>query len=211
MSEEAVKRIVDGTSWSEFCDAIKMAGSIILSDSSPDDPLTRAEGFRFLSRVTRTALEGFGKSLLATDEVVIEATGNCSKYRRDRLCYASHLTDSEWALIEPLLPPASPLGRPRETVFKLVMEASKSWRRLQGQKLLPKVVSGVSSMTESKSRAIKNPPLDSPHQPKSSSPVTFSMQPALVRTCTESARSAGNVLWLSWSTPPSLWERSPST
>jgi hypothetical protein len=59
MSEEATKRIVDGTSWSEFCDAIKMAGSIILSDSSPDDPLTRAEGFRFLSRVTRTALEAF--------------------------------------------------------------------------------------------------------------------------------------------------------
>lgn len=27
--------------------------------------------------MTRTALEGFGKSLLATDEVVIEATGNC--------------------------------------------------------------------------------------------------------------------------------------
>ena len=27
--------------------------------------------------MTRTALEGFGKNLLATDEVVIEATGNC--------------------------------------------------------------------------------------------------------------------------------------
>lgn len=31
----------------------------------------------------------------------------------------------------------------RLMVFKLVMEASKSWRRLQGQKLLPKIVSGV--------------------------------------------------------------------
>ena len=27
--------------------------------------------------MTRTGLEGFGKSLRATDEVVIEATGNC--------------------------------------------------------------------------------------------------------------------------------------
>jgi hypothetical protein len=27
--------------------------------------------------MTRTALEGFGKTLLTTDEVVIEATGNC--------------------------------------------------------------------------------------------------------------------------------------
>jgi transposase-like protein len=31
----------------------------------------------------------------------------------------------------------------RLMVFKLVMEASKSWRRLQGQKLLPKLISGV--------------------------------------------------------------------
>ena len=32
--------------------------------------------------MTRTALEGFGKSLLATDEVVIEATGNCMAVSR---------------------------------------------------------------------------------------------------------------------------------
>lgn len=31
----------------------------------------------------------------------------------------------------------------RLMVFKRVMEASKSWRRLQGQKLLPKLISGV--------------------------------------------------------------------
>jgi transposase len=32
--------------------------------------------------MTRTALEGFGKDLLATDEVVIEATGNCMAVSR---------------------------------------------------------------------------------------------------------------------------------
>lgn len=32
--------------------------------------------------MTRTALEGFGKSLMATDEVVIEATGNCMAVSR---------------------------------------------------------------------------------------------------------------------------------
>jgi transposase len=32
--------------------------------------------------MTRTALEGFGKSLLASDEVVIEATGNCMAVSR---------------------------------------------------------------------------------------------------------------------------------
>ena len=45
------------------------------------------------------------------------------KYRRDGLRYASDLTDAEWALIEPLLPPASPLGRPRETDLRSVMNA----------------------------------------------------------------------------------------
>ena len=32
--------------------------------------------------MTRTALEGFGRSLEATDEVVIEATGNCMAVSR---------------------------------------------------------------------------------------------------------------------------------
>jgi putative transposase len=34
------------------------------------------------------------------------------KYRRVGLRYASDLTDSEWALSEPLLSPTSPLDRP---------------------------------------------------------------------------------------------------
>jgi transposase len=45
------------------------------------------------------------------------------KYRRDGLRYASDLMDAEWALIEPLLPPASPLGRPRETDLRSVLNA----------------------------------------------------------------------------------------
>lgn len=45
------------------------------------------------------------------------------QYRRDELRYASDVTDAEWALIEPLLPPASPLGRPRETDLRCVVNA----------------------------------------------------------------------------------------
>jgi len=45
------------------------------------------------------------------------------KYQRDGLPYASDLTDAEWALIGPLLPPTSPLGRPRETDMRSVMNA----------------------------------------------------------------------------------------
>jgi len=56
---EARQRIVDGVTWSEFCDALKMAGMVVLRDAAPSDPLTRAEGFRYLSRLLRAGLETF--------------------------------------------------------------------------------------------------------------------------------------------------------
>jgi hypothetical protein len=56
---EADQRITSGATWNEFCDHLKMAGAVILRDSSPADPLTRAEGFRYLSRVLRAGLEAF--------------------------------------------------------------------------------------------------------------------------------------------------------
>ncbi|MBW2525634.1 MAG: DUF1214 domain-containing protein [Deltaproteobacteria bacterium] len=56
---EAAARMVNGTTWSEFCDTLKMAGSVITREGSPPDPFTRAEGFRYLSRITRAALETF--------------------------------------------------------------------------------------------------------------------------------------------------------
>jgi transposase len=45
------------------------------------------------------------------------------KYRRDGLRYASDTTDGEWAVIEPLLPPAADCGRPRETEMRDVVNA----------------------------------------------------------------------------------------
>jgi transposase len=44
-------------------------------------------------------------------------------YRRDGLRYASDLTDAEWALIEPLMPPPLTTGRPRKTKLRDVVEA----------------------------------------------------------------------------------------
>ena len=35
------------------------------------------------------------------------------KYEPDQRRYASDLTDAEWELVEPHMPPARPLGRPR--------------------------------------------------------------------------------------------------
>lgn len=51
--------VLDGAAWAEFCDGLKRAGGVILRESSPGGPLDRAEGFRYLSRLTRLALEKF--------------------------------------------------------------------------------------------------------------------------------------------------------
>lgn len=45
------------------------------------------------------------------------------QYVRAGLRYASDRTDGEWALLEPLMPPPSPIGRPRETDLRVVMDA----------------------------------------------------------------------------------------
>ncbi len=58
-TDESARRILDGTAWSEFCDALKAAGAVVLDPESPNNAFDRAEGFRYLSRLTRAALETF--------------------------------------------------------------------------------------------------------------------------------------------------------
>ncbi|MDZ7605868.1 MAG: DUF1214 domain-containing protein [Cyclobacteriaceae bacterium] len=53
------KRIVNGTAWSEFCDNLKVAGAALVYPGAPTDPMQQAEGVRYLSRLTRAALEAF--------------------------------------------------------------------------------------------------------------------------------------------------------
>ena len=53
----AEARIVDGTVWREFCRALEKAGDTILRESTPADPFNRAEGYRYLTRLLRAALE----------------------------------------------------------------------------------------------------------------------------------------------------------
>jgi putative transposase len=45
------------------------------------------------------------------------------KYERSGQRYTSDLTDAEWALIEPHMPAAKPLGRPRQTQLRAVLDA----------------------------------------------------------------------------------------
>jgi putative transposase len=49
-----------------------------------------------------------------------------------RRWYATDLTDKEWALIAPLLPPAKPGGRPRSTDLREVLNALSYWLRSGG-------------------------------------------------------------------------------
>lgn len=46
-----------------------------------------------------------------------------AQYRRDGLRYASDMTDAEWALIEPHMPAAKALGRPRIVPLRGVVDA----------------------------------------------------------------------------------------
>jgi len=53
------KRVVSGAAWSEFCDNLKVAGAALVFPGAPTDPMQQAEGVRYLSRLTRAALEAF--------------------------------------------------------------------------------------------------------------------------------------------------------
>lgn len=56
---EAEKKVLDGSAWDEFCDALKDAGKIIQSPKAPKDAFDQAEGYRYLTRLLRGGLESF--------------------------------------------------------------------------------------------------------------------------------------------------------
>lgn len=57
--DKHAERVLQGQSWSEFCDALKAAGEVIDDPLIPLDPLHRAEGYRYLSRLLRAGLQTF--------------------------------------------------------------------------------------------------------------------------------------------------------
>ena len=55
----AVRRVVSGESWNEFCDSLRAAGAALSFPGAPRDPFNQAEGYRYLSRLARAGLMAF--------------------------------------------------------------------------------------------------------------------------------------------------------
>lgn len=56
-SSDPLAAVLSGATWEQFCDTLKRAGQQILRPEAPADAFTRAEGWRYLSRLARVALE----------------------------------------------------------------------------------------------------------------------------------------------------------
>src|SRR5882724_154697 len=54
---DTLERVLGGQIWADFCDRLKAAGDVILRPETPVTEIDRAEGWRYLSRLTRVALE----------------------------------------------------------------------------------------------------------------------------------------------------------
>ncbi len=50
-------KLMDGSLWREFCHSLEAAGDIVMGAKAAASPLDRAEGFRYLTRLLRIALE----------------------------------------------------------------------------------------------------------------------------------------------------------
>ncbi|MBE9538551.1 MAG: DUF1214 domain-containing protein [Proteobacteria bacterium] len=53
------QRVLSGETWADFCDALKEAGELVNAEAAPIDAFTRAEGYRYLTRMLRAGLESF--------------------------------------------------------------------------------------------------------------------------------------------------------
>ena len=52
-------QVTSGESWNQFCDTLKAAGAALQFPGTPQDPFNQAEGYRYLSRITRAGLMAF--------------------------------------------------------------------------------------------------------------------------------------------------------
>lgn len=53
------QRVVSGIAWEDFCDQLKLAGTVLKYPGTPQDAFQQTEGLRYLTRLTRAGLEAF--------------------------------------------------------------------------------------------------------------------------------------------------------
>ncbi len=82
-TNESTQRILDGRAWEEFCDTLKSAGAVVVGPGTPNDAFDRAEGFRYLSRLTRAALDTFIEGSTADAPRFRQATSESIKLGMD--------------------------------------------------------------------------------------------------------------------------------
>ncbi len=56
---DLLSEVSSGLLWEEFCEGLKRAGEQVLAADTPNDELTRVEGYRYLTRLLRLGLEKF--------------------------------------------------------------------------------------------------------------------------------------------------------
>ena len=49
--------VLNGQAWRDFCAELANVGDMILDPGNPSNPIDRAEGFRYLTRLLRLGLE----------------------------------------------------------------------------------------------------------------------------------------------------------
>ncbi len=80
---ENERKILDGVLWGEFCDLLKFAGQTLQRDGSPKDLASQTEGLRYLTRLTRAALETFVENADPTAPVLQRVVHETAKMGAD--------------------------------------------------------------------------------------------------------------------------------
>src|SRR5436305_1552623 len=57
MTKDTEQRVASGEVWRDFCRRLEAIGEVVLSTRIADTPIDQAEGYRYLSRLTRIALD----------------------------------------------------------------------------------------------------------------------------------------------------------
>lgn len=80
----ALENLNSGESWDSFCDMLKDVGhKVVMNKNAPTNPLDRAEGFRYLARLTRAALNSYLEAADTTAPVFRKAVDETIKMGMD--------------------------------------------------------------------------------------------------------------------------------